>query len=173
MSLVAIFAVDSLVITTLGGVPVLTNAPGPAWGLVLFGALPMANLLAIGLIPLFAASFRRDRKERFAWGFELFGMAALLVYSAWANAAPTQLHEAVWAAASYLVPATGNPVNPVTTLVGLAIVVAPQVAFAWFGGWLVKNYRIKVTFIIERRSSAPVSSPSLGTMGFSAAGFAG
>jgi hypothetical protein len=105
------------------------------------GGLPMANILAFGLlIVLPDRSWRRVYRHWLA-GFEVAGWIALFLYASCAYYHPYALRESVVHAMTPL-RALGNP-SFITAVV--ATLSAPQLGLALFGGWLNRRSRIGVT----------------------------
>ena len=112
------------------------------WG---WGALLMANILAIGL--LLGSMGRASR--RFIWGFEIFGATTLALYVSGASFFPEEL----------VIPLMDHIGRPLVEILRdgpylyrsgyivlnlvLAVVTAlPQLAFALVGGFLFRNFRL-------------------------------
>jgi hypothetical protein len=114
--------------------------------LLLLGALPMANVLAVGLL----IGHRRPGSRPFLLGFESCGAMALVLFLALAISFP---HEVLF---SYLVPFVA-PLEriigpdrpfvyiPIGGLVVVVMLVGPQVAFALIGGFLSRRFKITIT----------------------------
>jgi hypothetical protein len=114
--------------------------------LLLLGALPMANVLAVGML----IGHRRPGSRPFLMGFEAFGAMALAFFIALASCFPRE----VWM--SYLVPFVA-PLEriigpdrpfvyiPIGGLVVAVMLVGPQVAFAVIGGFLSRRFKITIT----------------------------
>jgi hypothetical protein len=99
--------------------------------LLLLGGLPMANILAVGLLPLVLKGSGGGRRNPSLVGFEAVGWSVLLLYAACAVHHPDTIRGGVVCALGPLRPLGGSPV--LTAAVGLLL---PQVALALFGGWL-------------------------------------
>src|SRR5262249_7068797 len=102
------------------------------------GALPMANLLAIGLL----IEPGGDRRRRFFLGFEAFGATALALFIAGAILFPDELvRPYLGLVIGPFLQTSGTPSTTIRIriLYGLcaAMLVLPQVAFAVVGGILV------------------------------------
>jgi hypothetical protein len=116
-----------------------------------WGALPMVNILAVGIV----IGHRRREYRPFLLGFEAFGAAALVLYLAYI---------AVWLFTDYQWPVRPFVVmvlNPLRKLVGyfespalnaifyrsvVAVLMSlPQVAFAVIGGFLSRKCRLILT----------------------------
>src|SRR5262245_50462080 len=92
MALVPVIALDAWACKALlmGGLP-----PVELSELIVFGALPMANVLALGLYPILM-SRHRYRRGRSGWvGFEVGGLVALLVFLACSLTMTHPLNEGV------------------------------------------------------------------------------
>jgi hypothetical protein len=92
MALVAIVALDCSIIQAYRGHPPLE--PNLA-DLLVFGALPMANLLSLGLVALLGGRPRRGPGRRTLARLEVFGGVALLVFLACAWLAAGPIHDGV------------------------------------------------------------------------------
>ena len=77
MAVVLLVALDCMAFNTLLHPTVLCQRQ--SIGVVFVGALPMANILAIGLIRLLTKRNRPGRTRPFLVGFEVFGGVALVV----------------------------------------------------------------------------------------------
>jgi hypothetical protein len=119
--------------------------------LLLVGALPMANVLAIGLV----ISLRRPGTRPFLLGFEVFGALALAVCVVLASYFPDDtiipyvglFFNHVWIGA-------GMPravYVAIVCAVSVIVLGSPQLGFAVTGGLLSRRYRVTIT----RRSSPP------------------
>jgi len=107
-----------------------------------FGALPMANILAVGLL----IGYRRRGSRRFVWGFEAFGVTALALFIAgasffFAESVGPYLNLAI----EPLVKAHGAVVTNVElwcfqAILGVMLVL-PQVAIALIGGLFTRYLR--------------------------------
>jgi hypothetical protein len=105
------------------------------------GALPMANVLAVGLL----IGYWRRGSRRFGRGFETFGATALALFVASACLYPDSL---VMPYLRVIGPIVG--MGPYTTAMEIAIaysactvvLVLPQFVFAMIGGFLTSNFRI-------------------------------
>ena len=113
---------------------------------MLLGALPMANVLAVGML----IGQRRPGSRPFLLGFEVFGAMALAFFIALASCFP---HEVVLL---YLAPfvapvewfiGPGSPFVyiPIGGLVVAVMLVGPQVAFALVGGSISRRFKITIT----------------------------
>jgi hypothetical protein len=118
------------------------DAPSIIGVLLALGAMPMATVLAIGLI----IGYRRHGSRPFLLGFESFGAVALALFAVLAASVGEKMLD------SYL----GIFFEPLPKILGRAqslfhIPIAcvalglPQVAFALMGGFLSRMYRITIT----------------------------
>jgi hypothetical protein len=120
----------------------------PLGEVLLFGALPMANILAVGLL----IAQRRPRTRPFLLGFELFGAIELASYFAFASWFPNPGGPIRWYVSIVLDPivATMGQTRSLVTLPAIWLVVLfmlglPQVAFALIGGFLSRRYKVTIT----------------------------
>ena len=115
--------------------------------LLLVGALPMANVLMVGIL----IAEQRPRSRPFLLGFEVFGAIALALYIYLATPSSPAMpmgrsfrtcacdrfakccHQAIPACRS----------ATIGLLVGVTVIVGPQLVFALIGGFL--SYRLKIT----------------------------
>lgn len=113
-------------------------------GLALLGALPIANILGIGLL----ISLRGRGNRPFLLGFEVAGFASLLTLVAAIIFAPELLSKSLvdnfrrnvvplFLHGPYMYP-TGLAA---LTSIAVAVLTLPQVAFALLGGLLVRKFR--------------------------------
>jgi hypothetical protein len=117
------------------------------------GALPMANILAVGLL----IGHRRRGSRPFLLGFEVFGATALALYVASVSSFG---EEVVIAYLRLLLDPLEKILGRyplgvlVATLCSVAVVMLslPQVAFALIGGFLSRKYRVTIT---KRPPSTP------------------
>ena len=63
--------------------------------LIVFGALPMANILAVGLMSFFTSRPMRDGGRPALVGFEVGGVAALILFLGCCVLATRMIHEGV------------------------------------------------------------------------------
>ena len=129
--------------------------------LILFGTLPMANILAVGLIRLWADRNGQGRTRPLLVGFEFCGLVTLYFFVICAALATDSFHDAV---GDILRSLSIRPGDRLFLISAVAILLLPQLAFASFGGWLVRNYRIEVKIVVERRAAEP-EPPLLGVAG--------
>jgi hypothetical protein len=150
MVVVAIAALDLVAIRTFLGFRSLMGE------LLILGALPMANVLAVVL----ALGQLRPANRPFCLGFVLFGAMALTVYVATATSFPREIVKSYMIPVSeYLVRVIGphRPLLfiPAQTFAYLAILVLPQVVIALIGGLLFQKF-----MIISRISRRPDQTPT-------------
>jgi hypothetical protein len=117
----------------------------PTGDLLLVGAMPMANVLAVGVL----IGLRRVGSRPFLWGFEVFGVVALASYVLVATLSPGVL----WANAEPLVNYVRRTFGRHGPFVCILIIffsatvmlVLPQVTFAVTGGFLGRKFRSTIT----------------------------
>jgi hypothetical protein len=139
MALIAIAAFDFTVIRRL------VDYRTPTGDLLLVGAMPMANVLAVGMLIV----QRRPGWRPFLLGFEAFGVVVLASFVFLANFR----HRVLW---THVGPLANNLastfarygpficisiINSATTV----ILVLPQVAFAVIGGFVCRKFSLTVT----------------------------
>jgi hypothetical protein len=141
MFAVAILAVDFTVMRAL------LDGPPPLAEELLFGALPMANVLVVGLL----IAFQRPPNRAFLLGFELFGAIALTFYIALAILSPGPsgpIRPYVAIVLDPIVAPMGltRSLSSVLTiwLVVLFMLGWPQVTFALIGGFLSRRYKVTI-----------------------------
>jgi hypothetical protein len=125
------------------GLKVRRQLSTPIIDLLGVGALPMANVLAIGLL---AVGQRRERRS-FLLGFEAFGAMALAFYVAAASLYPSELvMPYLLVFLSPLASAVGEPrsVGLILVFIFIAVVLLglPQLVFALLGGLLCRKFKI-------------------------------
>jgi hypothetical protein len=138
LAVIAIAALDFAVIRTLADYRTATG------DLLLVGAMPMANVLAVGML----AGLRSLRSRPFLLGFEAFGALALafyLILSIFFYRVPRL----------YVQPVTDHLlrtfrgygvfvcVSAICSAAG-AMLVLPQVTFALIGGFLFRKFRTTI-----------------------------
>ena len=136
MLVVAIVALNFVAIRDLLGFRSLMGE------LLILSALPMANVLAVGLL----IGNRRPGSRPFLLGFVPFGAMALALYVAVVTSVPREIVVSCLAPVSdYLVRMIGasRPLLFIRALafVCLIILVLPQVVFALIGGFLSRRFR--------------------------------
>jgi hypothetical protein len=112
--------------------------------LLAVGAMPMATVLAIGLL----IGYRRPGSRPFLLGFESFGALALAFYIALASCFDD---EAVNPYLGLLLDPIAKAIGtrpvvwiPIACSVGVVMLGLPQLAFALTGGFLSRKYRITI-----------------------------
>lgn len=124
--------------------------------LLIFGALPMANVLAIGLAPLARAAGEHKGRRPALVGFEVGGLIALVVFLAGSLTLTHPLHEGV----GRLLTSIGLvPPGPVFLTAAVILLLLPQLALALLGYWLCQRYKIRMRINVERRATP---GPELG-----------
>ncbi len=142
MFAIAIFAIDFTVMRAL------LDYPSPLGEDLLFGAVPMANVLVVGLL----IAQQRPRSRPFLLGFEFFGAIALASYIALALLFPGPSGPIRPYVAIVLDPIVA-PMGLTRTLSSVLIIWLvvlfmlgwPQLAFALLGGFLSRRYRVTIT----------------------------
>jgi hypothetical protein len=124
------------------------NGPGrPPGILLLLGALPMTNVLAVGML----IGQRRPASRPFLLGFEAFGVTALVLFIALAICFPREVvipYFAPFVAPVERFIGPGRPFYiPIGGLVVAVVLVGPQMVFALVGGFLSRRFKV----IIVRR----------------------
>jgi hypothetical protein len=121
---------------------------GPGGVLLAFGALPMANVLIVGI--LIARQSLTGRP--FLLGFEVFGGIALTLYVclvAYSARNPYGPQVAFVLLALDLKAAIGPNPPPSGTAIGLFVgvimLVGPQIVFALIGGFLSRSFNVTIT----------------------------
>jgi hypothetical protein len=119
------------------------RAAGNATGALLaLGAMPMATVLAIGLI----IGYRRDGSRPFLLGFESFGAMALALFAVLVACFGAKMLESY--SRTFVDPLSKiiGPDQPlIHTPVAYVALALPQVTFALMGGFLSRKYRITIT----------------------------
>jgi hypothetical protein len=115
--------------------------------LIVFGALPMANILAIGLIPFLTARTHDGGRRPALVGFEVFGVVALLLYIGCSLLATRTIHDGV----GDLLRAMHLQPEPVFLVGASALLTLPQVALAFLGGRLGGKYILGLKVVVEWR----------------------
>jgi hypothetical protein len=122
----------------------------PEVSLLVLGALPMANVLAVGMV----IGQKRPESRPFLLGFEAFGVMALVLFVAVAVA--SLFLDNYRLITSYLTPVIGSieksigPNRPFVFIpIGLFAMVVmlgwPQLVFALIGGSLSRRFKITIT----------------------------
>jgi hypothetical protein len=150
--MMAIVAVAALDCGAIRGLMALKNqAQGNQYNIrviitcdvLMVAALPMANILAVG----FRVGLGRWRRRPFLVGFEVFGTLALVVCVFLAIRFPEQVMEPYVASGAELIlrpfrPLWRNLDRVVFYPFVSVMLLAPQVAVALFGGWLIRRLTI-------------------------------
>jgi hypothetical protein len=110
--------------------------------LLVSGALPMGNILAVGLLV-----YQRRRSHLFLLGFAVFGAAALAVYIA---AVSCVTYEQLWPYLDLVLDPLRKSFGSSPNIVYSAVVyltfavmlVLPQMAFALIGGLIFRRFRV-------------------------------
>jgi hypothetical protein len=139
MGFVAIVALNFGAIRALSGF-----APDHSDYLTL-GALPMADILVVGL--LIAQQYPQSRP--FFLGFEVFGAMALALYVAleiYCRDKAVNPYLALFFDPIERIGGRGWPVRfiPIRYSIGVAILVLPQIALALIGGFLSRRFRVTI-----------------------------
>ena len=145
MAMVLILALDFGAVRALLGGPLFVPDLSD---LLIYGALPMANILAIGSIYLLKSRLDHRGGRPALAGFVIFGMAALLLYLGCSLLATHMIHEGVGA----VLRAMGLYPGPIFLAGAVALLLLPQLALALLGGWLGRTYKVRLKIVIERRS---------------------
>jgi uncharacterized membrane protein YeiB len=135
MAFVALAAFDLAAIRTLG------DYRSERGDLLLVGALPMANVLAVGML----TGLQDLRGRRFLLGFEAFGAMALAFYLLMAIFFSRVPYRYVLPLVDHLMRALGDYGTLVCVSAicsaAAAMLVLPQVAFGLIGGLLLRRFR--------------------------------
>jgi hypothetical protein len=139
-----------LVALNLGGYKALRMEDSPAElsDLLVFGALPMANVLAIGLYRLTVARTRNEKDRRGLLGFELGGLVALVIFLACSLTITHSLHEGV----GHLVESIGLKPGLLFVACAASLLLLSQVAPGFLVSRLARTYKLRVGILVERRT---------------------
>ncbi len=115
-------------------------------GIFLFlGALPMANILVVGML----IAHQRPRSRPFLLGFEVFGATALAIYVAIVSGFREQ---ALFPYLNLVIDPLEKTLrwlgpigDPILSSVGYLMLSLPQIAWALIGGFLSRTFKITVT----------------------------
>jgi hypothetical protein len=145
MTIIVIVALDLAAIRALDGTSTVIG------GLIVFGSMPMASILVLGLPSLVRALVGRGQIRPFLIGFEAVGWTVLLIYTGSAILFPDSVAEHLSKAIQLLPIDFNTPFwQGWQGIIGeMLIVMIPQLVIALIGGWL--NQRFKIRIIIERR----------------------
>jgi hypothetical protein len=112
---------------------------------LLLGALPMTNVLAVGML----IGQRRPARRPFLLGFEAFGVTALVLFIALAICFPREVvipYFAPLVAPVERFIGPGRPFYiPIGGLVVAVVLVGPQMVFALVGGLLSRRFKVTIT----------------------------
>ena len=158
------FSISTLMVVVLV-LAVNLAAGGPFYGpngmewlsLLSSGALPMASILAVGLVVFMKRPSGRLGRRRFLAGFEAFGAAALYLYIASAYLFPETIHQNLGDRLKRII----WPGRPLFSWCLMVLCLLPQLFVALLGGWLNARYRI------VRREAENTESSLGGTSGVS------
>ena len=151
MVLVAAIALEFAAIRALSEIQLRANINGShtlslMTGALALGAIPMANVLAVGLL---IGLWRRGSRP-FLRGFETFGAMALAFYIAAASLFTEELARPLFdLIVNHLFASLRNGpyLNNVGHLIGysatIAILALPQLAIALIGGFLFRHFRTR------------------------------
>jgi hypothetical protein len=135
----------ALVALNFAAVRALLEFNSSAAASLILGALPMANVLVIGIL----IAQRHPGSRLFLLGFEVFGAMALAVYvalsvyhDAVAVTAYLELFMGPWEVTINRLPPPDDVISNFIVGVLLAL---PQVVFALIGGFLSLKYRLTLT----------------------------
>jgi hypothetical protein len=139
------FSLSTLMVVVLV-LAVNLSAGGPFYGLtgmeglslLSSGALPMASILAVGLVVLMKRPTGRPGGRRILAGFEAFGVAALFLYLACTGLFPETIHQKLGDLLKRII----WPGRPLFSWCLMALCLLPQLLVALLGGWLNARYRI-------------------------------
>jgi hypothetical protein len=146
MAFIAIAALELLGMRALSGLQFQSRLLTQVTVALIVGTLPMANILAVGLL----TGLRRRNNRPFLLGFEVFGATALALYIAAVSLFPEELVSPAFdLVRERLIPLLWSwPSLSLVVLVVLcftmmAILLLPQLAFALIGGFLLRNLRVR------------------------------
>jgi len=126
---------------------------------LVYGALPMANILAIGLGNLWSNRRSSTPRSSFLRGFEVCGAVALLCYVGWVVLWPMTLNDLL---GFVLYPL---PFGTLRIVVGVTLILLPQIAAGVLGGWIARTYdvRLRISLSFNRRPTVGVPSMAVPT----------
>jgi hypothetical protein len=138
MAVVAIAALDFGIVQALFRIAAHSNngrVGAFVWPLIL-GALPMANILAVGLL----IGYRRRASQPFLWGFEMFGATALFLYICNMGIFNAITHKCLGSIAR--VALVNHSLWALLLVFSLEVVMLglPQLVFALLGGLLYRKF---------------------------------
>jgi hypothetical protein len=139
------FSISTLMAVVLV-IAVNLAAGGPFYGpsgmemlsLLSSGALPMASILALGLVLLMKQPSGRIGGRHFLAGFEAFGVTALFLYIASARLFFDTIHQFLGDQLKRII----WPGRPLFSWGLMVLCLSPQLLVALLGGWLNARYRI-------------------------------
>jgi hypothetical protein len=149
MALIAAIALEFVAIRALSAMQLRANIEGShrlslMVGALALGAIPMANVLAVGLL---IGLWRRGSRP-FLRGFETFGAMALALYIAVVTLLTEELVKPLFDlmvkhlfTTLWYGPYRNNFGHLIGFSVTIAILAIPQVAFALIGGFLFRYFR--------------------------------
>jgi len=151
MAVVLLVALDCMCIKLFMDRPY----PGTIDEHLLFGALPMANVLAIGLGSLWNKRRSSTPWSSFLRGFEVCGAVALFCYVWWAVLWPMTLN-------AFLNFVLGPlPFGPLRIIVGVPLILITQIAAGVLGGLIVRANRVRLRISLSFNRRPTVSVPSM------------
>lgn len=138
--LMVIVALAALDLETIRAMPVIRP---PTSELLVLGALPMANVLAVDLL----LSQRRPASRPFLLGFAAFGVVALALYVALVAFSPETVATLYVRPLIEPISRTIGPIQPIILIailgsVGVVMLGLPQLALALLGGFMFRRFRI-------------------------------
>jgi hypothetical protein len=151
MAFVAVIALEFGAIRALSAMQLRANLEGSRdlslmIGALALGAVPMANILAVGLL----IGLWRRGTHPFLWGFETFGASALALYVAGVSLLTEELARLLFdLIVKHLFTTLWNGPyrNYVGHLIGYSVMIAvlalPQVAFALIGGFVFRYFKTR------------------------------
>jgi hypothetical protein len=140
---VEIWAIKTLLVPPMVGPPYLSD-------LILFGTLPMANVLALGSLPFWTRA-GRARERPILLGFEVFGVVAMVLFFVASLMAGHTIHDWVGDALRHL---PSRPGDTLFLTLAVVILLLPQLGLATLGAWLSSGYKVRVKVVVERRNFA-------------------
>jgi hypothetical protein len=110
---------------------------------LLLGALPMANVLGVGML----IGLRRPGSRPFLVGFEAFGAMALTCFTVLATGFPRVMLPYLEPFVTSIQRSIGPSIVgiPIVALVVAVMLVGPQVAFALAGGFLSRRFKVTIS----------------------------
>jgi hypothetical protein len=124
------------------------NDPGLGGVLLVVGALPVANVLVVGMV----IARKRPGSRPFLLGFEVFGALALALYLVAVTYSGSEDGLWIWYLSQGLDPLHPvlQPFGPfagaaIELFVGFVMLVGPQFVFAVAGGFLSRRLKVTIT----------------------------